>query len=63
MMAKDTDYVEFITSMYKPICIKKRALDYAYFGYCIRLNDNSAKEKYMIQLETIEAVKVIQPKF
>ena len=62
-MADDDDYVEFITSMYPPINIKKRFLTYVFMDYCIRINDNSRKEQYMIQLESIDAVKVIKPKF
>lgn len=61
--ADDNDYIVFLTKFYKPINIKKRLLDYCFVQYCIRINDMSRKEKYMIQLESIEAVKVIKPKF
>lgn len=62
-IANDEDYLEIITSMYKPIVIKKTNLVYSFMDYCIRFNDYAKKEKYMIQLEAIDAIKVIQPKF
>ena len=63
IIADDEDYLEFITAIYEPIVIKKRNLGYSFMDYCIRFNDNAKKEKYMIQLETVEAIKVIKPKF
>ena len=60
--ADDNDYIVFLTKFYKPINIKKILLEYNFFQHCIRINDMSRKEKYMIQLESIEAVKVIKPK-
>lgn len=61
--AEDIDYIVFITNVYKPIDIKKRLLKYSFFQHCIRITDKGRKERYMIQLESIEAVKVIKPKF
>ena len=62
-MAKKDDYLEIITSMYKPIVLKKNSLSYGYLDYCIRITDHSRKEDYMIQLESINAIKLIKPKF
>ena len=62
-IANDDDYLEIITSICKPIVIKKRDFVYSFMNYCIRFNDYAKKEKYMIQLESIEAIKVIKPKF
>ena len=61
-IANDDDYLEFITAIYEPIVIKKNNLGYSFMDFCMRLNDNAKKEKYMIQLETIEAIKIIKPK-
>ena len=62
-IANDDDYLEFITAIYDPIVIKKSNLGYSFFHFCIRFNDNAKKEKYMIQLESLEAIKIIVPKF
>lgn len=62
-IANDEDYLEFITAIYEPIVIKKSNLGYSFMNFCIRFNDNAKKEKYMIQLETVEAIKIIKPKF
>ena len=62
-MADEDDTIEFITTMYPPIRIQHKFLAYAFIDYCIRINDNGKKEQYMIQLESLEAIKVIKPKF
>ena len=61
--ADDKDYIVFLTKFYKPINIKKRLLEYCFVQYCIKIEDKGRKEKYMIQLESVEAIKVIKPKF
>lgn len=62
-MAKKDDYLEIITSMYKPFTLKKNSLSYDYIENCIRITDHSRKEHYIIQLECINAIKLIKPKF
>ena len=62
-IANDDDFIEVITPICKPIVIKKKNLAYTFMDYCIRINDNAKKEYYMIQLETVEAIKIVKPKF
>lgn len=62
-LADEEDYIQFITAVTPPISIKHKFLSYEYQEYCIKINDKYRKEWYMIQLESIEAVKLITPKF